>query len=218
MTKRLWFWKAFGLLAMAGALQSALARAESITYVGEAVDKTDYSSTGLNIGTAGYWFAQFAASSPVTGAAVNDNSSSAIPAWTQFDFTTGSPTQTFATTDTSEGGKANWNTLTLPNGTVGLSGSIVDSNTVNNSNTTVSEILLQGTVPSSFLLGIVVDNTNDEHDPTGRIRARGQTAGNANIDPATFPQPGAGGFDGTADVYTFRLRRLCRRRFLSRFS
>jgi PEP-CTERM motif len=206
MTKQLWIGRLISFVALVATIPAGAIRAETITYVGEAVDKTDYSSTGLNIGTAGYWFAQFAASSPVTGAAVNNNDRNAAPAWTQFDFTTGSPTLTFSATGpvTSAGGNSNWNTLTLPSGETGLSGSIVDANTAGNSNNTVSEILLQGSVPASFLLGIVVDNTNHEHDPINRIRARGQTAGNANIEANTFPQPGSGGFDGIADVYTFR--------------
>lgn len=204
MKKRIWILKILALVALGMTISGAALHAETITYVGVTTDQTNYSSTGLNIGTAGYWFANFAASSPVTGAAVNSNDRNAAPAWTKFDFTTGSPTLTFGATDTSEGGKASWNTLTLPNGETGLSGSILDSNTVNNSNTTISEILLRGTVPSSFLLGIVVDNTNHEHDPINRIRARGQTAANVGIDPATFPAPGVGGFNGIADVYTFR--------------
>jgi hypothetical protein len=182
-----------------------VAPAASITYVGASLNQTNLSSTGLNVGAAGYWFAQFAAGSPVTGATVNANSRNAAPAWTQFDFTAGSPTVTFSATGpvTSES-KSAWSTLTLPNGETGLSGSIVDANTAGNSNNTVSEILLQGTVPASFLLGIVVDNTNHEHDPIGRIRARGQTSTNVNIEANTFPQPGSGGFDAVPDVYTFR--------------
>ena len=40
----------------------------------------------------------------------------------------------------SEGGKSAWNTFTLPNGEVGLSGSVVDPNTKNNLQSTVASL------------------------------------------------------------------------------
>ncbi|MBL4849666.1 MAG: hypothetical protein JKY65_29400 [Planctomycetes bacterium] len=48
-----------------------------------------------------------------------------------------------------------------------------------------------------------MDNTDLRHNPVLRIRARGDHQG-VSIDPTSYPQPGLAGFNGTADVYTFR--------------
>jgi hypothetical protein len=103
----------------------------------------------------------------------------------------------------SKGGQSGWSTLKLPNGEIGLSGAIVDPHTINNSNNTINRIQLSAGVPSSFYFHILTDNTNQQHDPTNRLRARADDNG-ANIDPATFPAPGTAGFNGIPDVYTFR--------------
>jgi len=96
----------------------------------------------------------------------------------------------------SEGGKSTWNTFTLPNGVTGLSGAAVDEWATTNSNNTVNRIQLGEGTPSSFLLRLVVDNTNLEHDPAGQLRARSDVSNDANPTSLTF--------NGVADVYTFR--------------
>jgi hypothetical protein len=96
----------------------------------------------------------------------------------------------------SKGGQSNWNTFTLPDGTTGLSGAAVDEWATDNSNNSVNRIQFGTGTPSSFLLRLVVDNTNLEHDPAGTLRARSESGGQADASPLTF--------NGIADVYTFR--------------
>lgn len=120
------------------------------------------------------------------------------------------PTRTFSLDNggvKSEGGDATWNSFKLPNGEIGLSGSVVDPQTVNNSNNTINKIVLTPGVagdllPQSFLLHVVVDNTNHEHDPLNRIRPRSE--GPTTPDTGVTLTPAAAAFKGIADVYTFR--------------
>jgi hypothetical protein len=181
--------------------------------VGTTVNSTDYSPSGLNLGTAGYWFAQFNAPTPVTNALLDDNDAIAFPSWVLPDFNkanTGTPGYTFCTGGAgdcfTEGGNPAWNTLTLPNGTTGLSGSVVDPSTANNSNNTIRSLLLGPGTPSDFLLHVVVDNTNGQHNPDSRLRARGQGFGPVPpaFDISAINDPPPSTYNGTADVYTFR--------------
>ncbi len=96
----------------------------------------------------------------------------------------------------SKGGQSNWNTFTLPDGTSGLSGAVVDEWATDNSNNSVNRIQFGPGTPSSFLLRLVVDNTNLQHDPAGALRARAESGGQADASPLAF--------NGIADVYTFR--------------
>jgi len=73
----------------------------------------------------------------------------------------------------------------------------VDEWAANNSNNTINRIQLLSGTPTSFFLRLVVDNTNLEHDPAGRLRVRGEPSGDALLTGLTF--------NGIADVYTFRL-------------
>jgi hypothetical protein len=185
---------------------------KTIAFVGVQYDQTDFSNTGLNIGQAGYWFPQFNAASPVSNRPTNENDRNALPSWAPINFTTdpADPTRTFSLDNggvKSEGGDPTWNPLKLPNGEMGLSGSVVDPQTVNNSNNTINKIVLTPGVagdplPQSFLLHIVVDNTNHEHDPVNRIRPRGE--GPTTSDTSVTLTPGSAAFNGIADVYTFR--------------
>jgi hypothetical protein len=186
--------------------------AKTISFVGVQFDQTDYRSTGLNIGKAGFWFPQFDAPTPVSGRPTDENDRNSLPSWAPINFTTNffDPTRTFSLDNggvKSEGGDPTWNTLKLPDGTLGLSGSVVDPQTVNNSNNTINKIVLTPGVagdplPQTFLLHIVVDNTNHEHDPVNRLRARGE--GPAQPDVSVTLNPGPAAFNGIADVYTFR--------------
>ena len=89
------------------------ARAQTITFVGSTTS-SNYSNTGLNLGTAGYWFANFAATTPVVGAASDSNDREALPSWVAP--INGTPDTTFPGTATSSGGHTTWAFLTLPNG------------------------------------------------------------------------------------------------------
>src|SRR6476620_6915430 len=154
----------FSVVALAICMLSIhSAQAQSITYVSTYVDKTDYSPTGLNLGTAGFWFAQFNASSPITNALLDDNDKIAFPSWVLPDFNkanAGTPGYSFALGGTgdaySEGGDTSWNTLKLPDGTTGLSGSVVDPSAANNSSNTIRSLLLGPGTPPDFLMHVVV--------------------------------------------------------------
>lgn len=189
------------------------APAATITFVSVLRDQTDLHR--LNIGKEGYWFPQFNAPGPVSNRPTSENEREALPPWAgplnHFSIADPNPdfglfaTRTFSQDGParSKGGQPTWNTLKLPNGEVGLSGAIVDPNTIGNSNNTLNRVQLGEGVPETFYLHIITDNTNHEHDPANRLRARGQSGG-ANIDPPFFPQTEDLHFNGVADVYTFR--------------
>jgi hypothetical protein len=187
----------------------SLRAAATVTYVGVIYDQTDFDS--LNIGNAGYWFPQFDAPAPVEGRPTDENVREALPSWAgplnhaTSIFDPNYSTRTFSQDGParSKGGQPTWNTFTLPDGEVGLSGAIVDPYTIDNSNNTINRIQLNAGVPATFYFHVVTDNTNFEHDPTNRLRARGN-AGGVNIDPSTYPQTADLSFNGIADVYTFR--------------
>jgi hypothetical protein len=177
--------------------------APAITFIGKTSDVTNFGDSGLNIGNAGYWFAQFNAQAPITNAAVDNNDRNALPSWILPDFIPASPTNSFSATAFSRGGESSWNTLTLPNNETGLSGSLVDPSATNNSNNSINHLLLGPGVPSSFLLHIVVDNAAGQVLDANRIRARAQNPA-GTVDLSNQQSPGAAGFNGTADVYTWR--------------
>jgi len=211
------------LTILLAAARSAEA-APTITYLGKTSDQTDFQALGF--GQAGYYFPQFGASSPVTLRPTWENMQFSPPSWAGFQFNVLAADRTFSLdaaqapylinfgdqTDPmdlvapfgnplvagvySKGGQSTWNTFTLPNGTTGLSGAVVDEWASNNSNNTVNRIQLGAGVPSSFLLRIVVDNTNQEHDPAGTLRARSDASNDVDLPGLTF--------NGIADVYTFR--------------
>jgi hypothetical protein len=191
----------------------------SITFVGVTLDVTNFQALGF--GQAGFYFPQFGASAPVTQRPTWENMQFQPPSWAgfQFDVTqtnrTFSPDAGYFSGDIndpmdqsppfgdplvlgvySKGGQPGWNLFTLPNGLTGSSGAVVDEWAANNSNNTINRIELLAGTPTSFYLRLVVDNTNLEHDPAGRLRVRGEPAGDALLTGLSF--------NGIADVYTFR--------------
>jgi hypothetical protein len=137
-----------------------------------------------NLGTAGFWFAQFDAASPISGAAIDNNDRNSLPSWVTINPASDT---TFAATATTKGGEASWATLTLPDGEVGLSGAVVDANTANNSNNSVRALELGPGTPSMFRFYVVTDNTAGQHDPMNRLRARGERAGVFDISGPNAP-------------------------------
>jgi len=208
-------WHLFGrmcviVVASATAFVTARSlRAASIIYLGVIYDQTDFDQ--LNIGNAGYWFPQFNAPNPVEGRPTGENARDALPAWAgplnhaTSIFDPNFATRTFSQDGParSKGGQPAWNTFTLPDGEVGPSGAIVDPHTSGNSNNTINRIQLNSGVPATFYFHVVTDNTNFDHDPTNRLRARGN-AGGLDIEANTYPQTANLIFNGIADVYTFR--------------
>lgn len=181
----------------------------SVTYVGVDKDVTDFQAA--NFGKLGYWFPQFDASGARSQKPTEENERNNLPLWAGpmthmliwqvWKF----PQRTFSQDGPckSKGGWASWNYFTLPNGDFGLSGIILDPHGADNTSQTVNRINLGQGTPTTFLLRIVVDNTDLKHNPINRIRARGEHNG-VHIDPPTYPKPGMAAFNGTADVYTFR--------------
>jgi hypothetical protein len=199
------------------ALRSA--QSQTITYMGVIYDQTNFDR--LNIGNSGYWFPQFNAASPVAERPTGENARDALPSWAgPLNHATASiPDLPFYLTRTfsqdgpsrSKGGQPTWNTFRLPDGEIGLSGAIVDPFTAGNSNNTINRIQLNTGVPATFYFHVVTDNTSSEHDPTNRLRARGNTGeiapglgGGGDIEPDFSPQTADLVFNGIADVYTFR--------------
>jgi hypothetical protein len=199
----------------------------SITYVGVSYDQIDLRR--LAIGKSGYWFPQFDAPAPVSGRPTGERAVDARPPWVAplnhaaavtdlgcqpADLAEGClPTYYFRSFSQdgpahSEGGHPSWSTLRLPNGRIGRSGAIVDPFTAGNVNNTVNRIQLRGEVPSTFYFHVITDNTNREHDPTGQLRARGNSGpideDSRQIDTEHFPNGCDLTFNGVADVYTFR--------------
>jgi hypothetical protein len=163
------------------------------------------------MGRLGYWFPQFSAPAPCADRPTNENERNALPSWAgplvhlNSVFDLNFPRRTFSQDGPcrSKGGEPAFNFLTLPDGEVGRSGIILDPHAAANTSNSVNRIRLEAGTPSSFLLRIVVDTTGGKHNAIGRIRARGHHAG-TDVEPDTAAVPGTVGFNGIADVYTFR--------------
>jgi hypothetical protein len=197
------------ILIAAGRAATYGAEAGSITYLGVIRDNADFKR--LSIGKAGYWFPQFAAKSAVAGRPTGENARDALPAWmVPFNHVTSFldpaySTRTFSQDGParSQGGQPKWNEFILPNGETGRSGAIVDPHARKNTNNTINRIQLRDQVPTTFYFHVVTDNTNQEHDPTIRLRVRGNTRG-VDIEAKTSPKSSDLKFNGIADVYSFR--------------
>jgi hypothetical protein len=186
-------------VALAIGLAATAYAAPSVTFLGSTTS-SNYSDTGLDIGNSGFWFANFGATTPQTGQAINANEASSLPSWLTVN---PAPDTTFASTATTSGGHTAWAILTLPDGTTGLSGAVVDSNTANNSNNTIRQLQLLPGHPRDFILHIVTDNTAGQHDPASRLRARAERTGVFDVSAVNTPPGLAANMNGTPDVYSF---------------
>lgn len=194
-------WRA--IVASMVIVTSGSADAAVISYVGKIADTTDYNA----IGNAGFWFPRFGLTSPQTGLARDLGSFTAsLPTWATFDYTTGAQ-RTFSTDNggvRSEGGNSTFSTVTLPDGTIGLSGATFDPRTINNSNNSINRIQLGPDTPVEFFFSIVTDNSAGKYDSLNRVRARGDDNG-ANVEATIYPGSGAPlTFNGIPDVYVFK--------------
>ena len=197
----------------------------SITYRPDLnlIDTTDYS--GLTVD--GYWFANFDTANLETGQPVGQNAVNALPSWAQQLNNTFDPdpntsmyswddelvVQTGMLVNAAEsiGGNTAFNTLTLPDGTTGLSGQAIttfEAGQTGQSRNLLSDLVLGPGTPSSFLLYVVVDN-EDANTGTGvrRVKARIDDDPDLGVPPDTEADT-SNGIDGTrnniADVYAFR--------------
>lgn len=139
-------------------------------------DATDYSNTGLDLGKEGYLFFNFGQSSPSSGA-VGLNRVENLPSYISVDYDPNSANYSWGDDPGleafSKGGDTSWATITLPDGTTGFSGALVDPASDDNSNNTIQNIGVGAGIKSSILImHIVTDNTNLDHDAVNRIRPR----------------------------------------------
>jgi len=207
--------------------RTARAQARNVFLVSQTEGQTDFQTLGF--GQSGYYFPQFTVDgnpvTPVTERPTDENAQFSPPSWAGFQFDSTQSDRTFSLDAGcfsgnlpgicntgpndplvfgvySKGGQSAWKSFTLPDGTTGLSGAAVDEAADNNSNNSVNRIQLGAGTPSSFLLRIVVDNTNQEHD-TARLNPRGTDAADT-----LNPNPGVNLLNltsnGLTDVYTFR--------------
>ncbi len=111
-------------------------------------DVTDFGPQGLAIGRDGWWFANFDTPRPCDDAAPDFNQANALPRWVLVDFDPtsdkDSPPYSFSLTPGPEGpdarstgGRGDFNKLTLPDGTTGRSGQLVDRNVGKKGNSTL---------------------------------------------------------------------------------
>lgn len=141
------------------------------------IDTTNY--TGL---AQYYWFANFNSSTPVTGAAMNQNEVRNLPSWLHFEtnpafigkddggvnndatFRTGfSFTESPPNGSTSVGGQSGYNMLTLPNGTSGRSGNAVDSLSTTGNTSSMAALRILAGAPNAFRIWMVSDNGSGDN-------------------------------------------------------
>ncbi len=192
-------------------MTDTLAHAGEIQAVSVKYDVTDFSSSGYHIGTAGYWFANFDASTAVTDAPANQNSVNTLPSWAAVNL---NPGGSFPDNNldgkpyaVSMGGLSGANQFTLPDGTTGTSGQVVDVQMgVGGTDTLLKDVTFDSNTPSTLYFHVIVDNFPLSAG-TQVVRVRGTYRlpedGNTivrdlfDIDTSTN--------NGIADVYTFRL-------------
>lgn len=178
---------------------------------------SDFSSRGLNIGSAGYWFANFANENASRLATPDDHDANQLPSWMLVDFDPTSdadpPPYSFSLTPgpagpdaTSTGGVEGYNKLTLPDGSAGLSGQLVDTDVGQGGNNTLIKAWEFGPgAPTSLLLHVVLDNAPlAAGTAVDRLRITHTNAEGGIKDRASFDELSSR-HDGIADVYTFRL-------------
>ena len=104
----------------------------------------------------------------------------------------------------ARGGHKDWAVFTLPNGRIGISGTIYDDATRNNSNNTVNQINFTNSSPREFCLNIITDNTKLENIPDEKLVAR---TDQSREDLSLEGHPDLK-FDGKPDMYTFRYENM----------
>ena len=188
-------------------LLAPLSWAASITFLGVINDIVDFSAMGKE----GYWFPAFACKSYEYEQPTNFSEYNGLKEWSgplkhisrwelkeyvNRSFSMDGPCSTIC-------GDSTYSIVTLPDGTSGSSGIIVDPAADENSNNSVNRIKLNSGTPTSFILSIMVDNCNKEHSSIHKIMARGEHNG-VSIEPDNTPEPGASAFNGKPDIYRFQ--------------
>lgn len=199
------------ILTTAGLNPHEITGAPLATPSGVRLNKTNFGPSGTNLGQDGFWFANFGASSPSILQPVDTNDANSLPSWMQVDFNPASPNYGFALNSPSSafstGGVAGYNVLTLPDGTTGLSGQLVDNanSTGSQSNNIITRWVFGPGAPSSAFISIVLDNAPlSELTTVQRVRLTNRSADGTQSQNATFDNLAAGA-NGIADAYIFRL-------------
>jgi hypothetical protein len=199
------------------------------------VDTTNYNTLGPY-----YWFANFANPSAVTGSSADNHEVRLLPSWIHYETrsafigkddsgTTSDNTSrtgfslvenaTGTVGDTSIGGQAGFNSLTLPNGATGTSGEITDSLSVTGNTSSFLEFRILPGAPDAFRIWVVTDNgagLNFQDQARLRVSIRSTTgaplyAGDLDVAEAEALPGGVRigqtptGHDGTADAWSFLL-------------
>ncbi|MCA9231001.1 MAG: PEP-CTERM sorting domain-containing protein [Planctomycetales bacterium] len=169
---------------------------------------SDYSASGLNLGTAGYWFFNFDAPTN-SGSAPEAYEVEALPSWVVVDKTSTDPTvRTLASDggiDNSKGGQG-YDTLTLPEASgplTGESGALIAPLSAGDSVNVFQSMYLTAGTPKNFWLHIVLDNTNGAHDTDRRLKFRGHDEFGSEIN---MRLNNLVDIDGSPDVYSFLLQ------------
>lgn len=140
---------------------------------------------GASLGQEGSWFANFARVGGANDDLAADNAVDALPGYASI---------TFGTTVDSAGGFGGYDTFTLPDGTTGLSGALEGNNSpsTNLIGDPVEFMTLNFSagVPSSLLLGVVMDNSDSAIYSSQAIEVNGISTGpltnNRNADVHFF--------------------------------
>ncbi len=180
---------------------SELRADQSITYVGKE-SRTDFTGLGQHLQ---YW-PLFGLSSGQTARRTDDPACIELtPDFANFKHHYLPPGRTFSNDalgnpigTKTRGGYSTWATFTLPDGTIGRSGTFYDESNIDNANNTVNEMRINVSTLDEFCLNLITDNTNHEHDPDVRLEARSD-----HVDVSLEGNPDLA-FDGQTDMYTFR--------------
>jgi len=223
-------WLVFGAVAIVGVLNAQIAQAtgESVTFfqgldTATAVDGgafdgevlvdaipsfsgvSDFSASGVNLGTAGYWFFNFDPPAN-TGSAPEANEVEALPSWVTVDKVSSAAARTLSGSliDVSSGGQG-YDTLTLPEASgplMGESGAVIAIGSATDAEYVFQNMYLTADTPDIFAMHIVLDNTNGAHDTDRRLEFRGRNELGSQINMRLNDLTG---IDGDPDVYTFVL-------------
>ena len=170
------------------------------------IDVTDFGPTGLNLGQDGYWFFNFAAD-PNTLSAPEANERENLPSWITVDKTSNDGNvRTLSSGDgiihTSSGGQDGWADITLPSGESGRSGAVVAIGSADDSQNVITNMFLSADTPDFFLMHVVVDNTNGQHDTDNRLKVRPIV--NESPDARDLRLRDLENINGIPDVFTFQ--------------
>ena len=176
---------------------------------------TDLSASGLDLGTAGYWFFNFDQSTN-SGSSPTFGEVRALPSWVSVNTDPNATPLAHTLSNgsniaTSKGGQG-YDTLTLPEASgplTGETGALIVANSAGDSSNAWHEMILSADTPDEFLLHVVLDNTNGAHDVDRRLKFRGVEENGREINMRLNALSGSTSTeptDGNTDVYTFVMK------------